>query len=147
MCSPPLFISVEEARDGFLRAPQCLGPAIEQATPLVGELVGPLGRARNVGTPLGADEPFLLEGAQEPVEVADVDAALHSHLGKSLEQLVAMEGPLPQQQEQRRFDEALDAGGDVPVPGPDEPAAAGAWAASVGARASIGKRHMFVSRE
>jgi hypothetical protein len=38
---------------------------------------------------------------------------------------------LAQEQQQRWLDEALDPGVDVPVAGPDEPAAAGAGVSSV----------------
>src|SRR5919201_2667924 len=131
MCSPPFFVSFEKAADRLPRPPERLRPAVEQAPALVGELVGPLGGPRKVGAPLGADGTFVLERPQEAVEVADVHAALDPELRDPLEQLVSVERPLAQEQEQRRLDEPLDAGADGPVPGPDEPAAAGSWVGSM----------------
>src|ERR671923_2227508 len=130
MCSPPFFVSVEKATDRLLRPLQRLGPAVEQAAALVGQLVGAFGGARQVGAPFRADEPLLLQRPQESVEVADVHAALDAELRDPLQQLVAVQRPLPQEQQQGRLDEALDAGMDGPVAGTDEPAAAGAWMAS-----------------
>src|SRR6266498_385047 len=123
MCSPPFFVTVEKACDRALRAAECLRPAIEQPAALVGELVGSLRRARQVGAPLRADEPLLLQRPQEPVEVADVDAPLDAKLRDPLQQLVPVQRPLTQEQQQGGFDESLDARPNVPVTGPDEPPA------------------------
>jgi len=73
-----------------------------------------------VVAPLGGDEALLLERAQQAVEIADVDPTLHPELREPVEQLVAVERPLAQEQQQRRLDEALDAGVDVPAPRLDE---------------------------
>src|SRR6266536_3013471 len=101
MCSPPFFVTVEKACDRALRAAECLRPAIEQPAALVGELVGSLRRARQVGAPLRADEPLILQR----------------------QQLVPVQRPLTQEQQQGGFDESLDARPNVPVTGPDEPPA------------------------
>src|SRR5437899_2727669 len=107
MCSPPLFVSLQELADRCLRLSESLRPAVEQAPALGGELVGALGRPGQVGAPLRADEPFVLEPTQEPVEVADVDSPL-PELRNPLEQLVAVQRALAQEQQQRRLDEPLD---------------------------------------
>src|SRR2546421_5459598 len=123
MCSPPLFVSLQELADRCLRFSEGLRPTVEQAPALRRELVRALGGARQVRAPLRADEPFVLEPAQEPVEVADVDSPL-AELRNPFEQLVAVRRAPAQEQEERRLDEALDARAHVPVPRPDQTAAA-----------------------
>src|SRR5438034_5703419 len=144
MCFTSFPVTLKKARDGSLRADERLGPAIEQAPPFGRQLVSALGRAGKVCAPLGLDEPFLLERAQEAVEVADVDAPLHAQLRDPFEQLVAVQRPLPQEQEQRRLDEALDPCVHVPVARADEAPAAGSTVSSVRHRQSVslGKKHM-----
>src|SRR5215211_2582927 len=132
MCSPPFLVALEKRPDRPLRAAQRLGPRVEDAAALVGELVGALRGAGQLVAPLGGDEALLLEGAQEAVEIADVHAALRPQLREPLEQLVAVQRPLAQEQQQRRLDEALDPGLDVPVARPQEPAAARARVVSSG---------------
>src|SRR4249919_2231044 len=100
MCSPPFVVPLEKRSDGLLRSFEGLGPAVEQPATFVGELVGPLRWAGKVGAPLGADEPLVLERAQQAVEVADVDPPLHSELRDALEQLVSVQRALPQEQQQ-----------------------------------------------
>src|SRR5204863_882408 len=118
--SPPLLVAVEKALDIGLCLTQRLGPAVEQAPAFGGQLVGALGRPGEVGAPLGADDTFGLERAEEAVEVADVDAPLPHDLREPLDQLVTVQRPLTQEQQERRLDEALHASANVPVarPGP-----------------------------
>src|SRR5213592_3412945 len=123
MCSPPLFVSLEELADRCLRLSEGLRPAVEQAPALRRELVRALGGARQVRAPLRADEALVLEPAQKAVEVADVDTPL-PQLRDPLEQLIAVQRALAQEQQERRLDEALDARAHVPVPRPDQTAAA-----------------------
>ena len=99
---------------------------------LVRELVRALGRSGQIGAPFRADETLVLERSKQPVEIADVDSPLHPELRDALEQLVAVQRALPQEQQQRRLDEALDPGVNVPVAGPDEVPAAGAGTSLVG---------------
>src|SRR5205823_5857897 len=73
--------------------------------------------------PLGLDDAVALQPAQEAVEVADVDA-FAAELGQQLDQLVAVPRPLPEEQQQRRLVEALDARTDGPFVGADLPSAA-----------------------
>ena len=49
--------------------------------------------------------------------------------GQRFEELVAVRGPLAEQQEQGRLAEALDPGADAPVPGPNHAPATGSAAA------------------
>src|SRR5215216_1599952 len=123
MCSPPFLVAVEKRSDRPLRAAQRVDPRVEDAAALVGELVGALRGAGQLVAPLGGDEALLLEGAQEAVEVSDVHTALGPQLREALEQLVAVQRPLAQEQQQRRLDEALDPRLNVPVARPQEPAA------------------------
>src|ERR1041385_3515510 len=116
-------ITLEKARDGLFGPPQRLGPAVEELPPLSGQLVGALRRAWKLGAPLGGDEPLLLKRAQQPVEVSDVDPPLDSQLGDPLQELVAVQRPLAQEEQQRRLDEALDSCVHVPVARTNEAAA------------------------
>ena len=59
------FVPFEKACDRSLRALQRLGPAVEQPAPLGRQLIGPLRRPGQLVAPLGADEPLVLERAQE----------------------------------------------------------------------------------
>ena len=52
--------------------------------------------------------------------------SLHPELRDPLEQLVAVQRPLAQEQQERGLDVALDARAHVPMAWPDEPAASGA---------------------
>src|SRR5262249_45326659 len=98
--SPPLpLVTVEKRRDLLLRTPERLDPAVEQLPAVVREAVGALGGAGEGGAPFGVDDPFGLQGGQEGVEVADVDARAAGELGKQLDQLVAVARPLPEQQQ------------------------------------------------
>jgi hypothetical protein len=89
-------------------------------------LVGALGRPGEVGAPLGGDDPLLLERTQDAVEVADVHTdVLPRHLRHALDELVAVHGPLAQEEQERRLDEALDARPDGPVAVPQRVPRAG----------------------
>src|SRR5436190_10525320 len=124
MCSPPFLVSPEELADRLLCLSERLRPAVEQVPALGRQFVGALRRARQLGAPLGADEALVLEAAQEPVEVADVDSPL-PQLRDPLEQLIAVQRALAQEQQKRGLDEAFYASADVPMTRPDQPAAAG----------------------
>src|SRR5262249_49191044 len=102
--SPPLsFVTVEKRRDLLLRLPERVDPAVEQLPAVISEAVGALGGAGEVGAPFGVDDPLGLEGAQEAVKVAHVDALAPGEVGKQLDQLVAVPRLLPEQQQQRRL--------------------------------------------
>src|SRR5262249_56652219 len=118
MRSPPLLVPVQKSFDVALNLAQRLGPAVEQAPALGGQLVGALGRPGQVRAPLGADETLGLERTQQAVEVADVDASLPRHFRQPLDQLVAVQRPLTQEQQERRLDEALHTRANVPVARP-----------------------------
>src|SRR5437763_10900933 len=98
-------VPVEERRDERLIRTQGLGPAAEQAPAFLGERIDPLGRARRVVTPLGGDDPVLLERAQDAVEVAHVDPRLARELLDLLEELVSVRGALCEQEQQSRLAE------------------------------------------
>src|SRR5690349_23945661 len=55
-CSPPFFVSLEKGRDRCLRSTQGLGPRVEDAAALGGELIDALRGTRLVVAPLGGDE-------------------------------------------------------------------------------------------
>src|SRR5690348_15265747 len=118
-----LRVSIEEEVDALARSRQRARPLVEQAATLVRELVGALGRPGRLRVPLGRDEPVLLERAQDPVEVAHVDAALAGQRRQRLEQLVAVRRSLAQEEEDGRLGEPLDPGANAPVAGADFPAA------------------------
>ena len=63
-----------------------------------------------VGAPLGGDDAFVLERAQDAVQIADVDAVLAQQRRKPLQQLVAVRRALGEEKQQRGLAEALDAG-------------------------------------
>src|SRR5262249_13870599 len=88
---------------------------VEQAPAFGGQFVGALGRPRQIGAPLRPDKTLGLESAQEAVEVPGIDAPFPHDLRQPLDQLVAVQRPLTQEQQERRLDKALDAGGDGPV--------------------------------
>src|SRR5215204_998670 len=117
-------VAVEKASDRPLGALQGLGPAIQELATLVRQLIRPLRRPWELGAPFGAHDAFVLERAQEAVDVPHVDAALDPELRDAVEQLVSMQRALAQEKQQRRLDEALDACVHGPMAGPDEPAAA-----------------------
>src|SRR5262249_43015793 len=110
------------------------GPAVEEPAPLGRQLICALGRPWKVGAPLGADQALLLEAAQEPVEIADVHPPLEAELRETVQQLVAVQRALAEEQQERRLDGGLDPGPHMPVARADEVSAAGARMASVSHR-------------
>src|SRR4051812_23927813 len=148
--SPPLLVvSFQELGDVGLCAAERLGPAGEEPPPGVGQPVRAARRAREVGVPLGLEDPVLLERAQEAVEVADVHALLADELRQLLDQLVAVTWPLRQEEQDGRLDEALDARADGPAARPVEPpgprpalAAMAVMRSLAHPAASICQRHM-----
>ena len=88
---------------------------LQQLPPVGGDRVPALRGAGRGLVPLGRDEALLLERAQQPVEVAHLDPLLAGQLGQALEQVVAVRRPLPEEKQERRLGEALDAGEDAPV--------------------------------
>ena len=88
---------------------------VEQARAGGSECVAALRGAGGGVVPFGRDEALLLERAQEPVEVAHLDARLARQLRQPLEQVVAVRRMLAQEQQQRRLGEPLDAGEDAPA--------------------------------
>ncbi len=115
-CSPPFLVAFEKAgRCG--RGPRAARSpsAPSSARAFVREPVAALRRAGRRRVPLGADEPSLLERAQQAVEVAHVDARSgRSAPAARVEQLVAV-GVALAQSRRRRLGEALDAGADAPA--------------------------------
>src|SRR2546421_9903896 len=109
--SPPFVVTSEKLFDPCVRAPQRLGPLVEQLQPALGDRIGALSAVPGRG-----DELLLLERAQQAVEVAHLDAPLAGELRQALEQVVAVGRPLAEEQEQGRFGETLDPGEDVPAP-------------------------------
>ena len=85
-------------------------------------LVGPGERSSQVDE----TRPSLLEGAQDPVEVAHVDALARHQLRQLLQELVPVGGSVAQEQEDGRLAETLQPGPDLPAAGADAAAAAGA---------------------
>src|SRR5919198_2494305 len=114
-CSSPSFLVAFEKRvDAIARLLQRLGPLVEQPSPRCAQLVPALRGARGLGVPLGADQSLGLEGAQGAVEVAHVRAPPRGQLAERVEQLVAMRGPVAEQEQERRLAEPLDPGVDGP---------------------------------
>ena len=89
-------------------------PGREQLAAILGQCVRPLRRSRQLGAPLGGDDPVLFEGAERSVEISDVDAVVSGELRKQLEELVAVRRPVGEQEEERRLAETLDARAYLP---------------------------------
>src|ERR1700745_3339763 len=100
--SPPFLVTLEKPLCALLREAQRLDPLVEQLPAALGDGVRALAVA-----PAGGDEAFLLEGAQQAVEVPHLDASLAGQLRKPLEEVVSVRRPLAQEQEQCRLGEAL----------------------------------------
>jgi hypothetical protein len=138
-----LLVPFEERRDELLVRAQRVGPAIQQAPALLGELVDPLARPGRVVAPLGGDDAVLLERAQDAVEVAHVDPPLAGQLLELLQEVVAVRRLLRQQEQERRLAEALDAGSDGPLARADAPPRAGAAEPVPPHERAICKSHML----
>src|SRR3954453_10451784 len=108
--SPPFLVTLEKTVGAFARGAQRLGPLVEERAAVLGQCVGALPVA-----PFRRDEPFLLERAQQAVEVAHLDPRLAGHFREPLEELVTMCRALAQEKQQGRLGEALDAREDTPV--------------------------------
>jgi hypothetical protein len=91
-------------------------PRGEHRVTVIRQRVGALRRPREIGLPLRRDEPLVLEGAQCPVQVPDIDAIIARELGETLEEFIAVRRPIGQQDEERRLAEALDARPHLPAP-------------------------------
>src|SRR5262249_53316694 len=109
-------------------------PGREQLVALVGERVGALRRAWQLGAPLGGHEALVFERAQGAVEVPDVNALVTRQLGQSFDELVAVRRSSREEREERRLAEALD-------PCPDLPAALAERSVPGAARASSAVVH------
>jgi hypothetical protein len=96
MCSPPFFESLEKLGGALLRAAQRLDPVVEEVRAGGRERVATLRGTGGGLVPLRRDEAFLLERAEEPVEIAHLDALLAGQLRQALEQVVAVRGAFPQ---------------------------------------------------
>src|SRR5262245_53609308 len=107
--------TVEEHRETVAQLLDRSKPRRKDGVALGGQGVRPFRRARELGLPLGRDEPFVLERAQRPVQVPDVDALLARELGETLDQLVAVSRPSGERDEQSRLAEAFDASADLPL--------------------------------
>src|SRR5437763_11765101 len=97
-CSPPLLVAFEKLLRALLRGTERLGPLVEELHAALGDRV----RALPVA-PLGADEAFLLERAQEAVEVAHLDPRLARQLGQPREEKVAVGLSLAEHEEECRI--------------------------------------------
>src|SRR4029077_19427400 len=126
--SPP-FVALQEIVDAAARTPEGAGPFVEEAPPLLGQLVCALRRAGLARLPARGDEAVLLERPEDPVEVAHVDTRLAGQCRQRFEELVTVSGALAPQQQQGRLGGPLDPGAHAPVAGPDHPPAACAAAA------------------
>src|SRR5207245_11763161 len=99
----------------LLRTAQRLDPVLEQERAGGRERVAALRRAGGGLVPRRADEAFLLERAQQAIEVSHLDALLAGQVRQPLEEVVAVCRTLAEQQQQRRLGEALDAREHAPV--------------------------------
>src|SRR5262249_62045711 len=115
---------------------------VEQAPPCGRQLVRALGGPWLPGFPSRRDEPVLLERAQDPVEVAHVDARLARQRRQRLEQLVAVRRALAEEEQQRGLAEARDSCAHGPVAGTHHPTTARSALAARPHAAPTGKTHM-----
>ena len=90
-----------------------------------------------LGVPLGAHEALRLQGAKDAVEVRQVDALARQELAEPGEELVAVRGPLAEQEQQARLQDALDAGAH-------EPGARAVAAAAAACRPAVTARCLIV---
>src|SRR5262249_22658903 len=107
-CSPPLLVPFEKAGGALLGALQRLDPVVEQPFARRRDGVAALRGTGGGVVPFRRDESFLLEPAQQPVEVSHLDAGLAGQLRQPLEQVVAVRRMLPQEEQQRGLREPLD---------------------------------------
>ena len=87
-----------------------VGPVVKEALTDGREAVRTLGPARQIIAPSRGYDAFLLETPQYSVQVARVHSLLWIEVVEHLGQFVAVRLTTPQDEEERRFDEALDAG-------------------------------------
>src|SRR6187200_3799808 len=127
MCSPPLLqVALGKGGDLVLDLLEGLDPLAEDTTSGRRDHVDPLRGARCFVVPGRGDEAFALERAKDPIEVAHVDSLGRHERLELLEELVAVAGTVPQDEEHRGLDEPLESGADAPAARADPAAAAGA---------------------
>src|SRR5438128_6556692 len=112
-------VAVEERGELRAREAQGLDPLGEHPLAGAGQPVRPLGGAGQIAAPFGLDDALALQPAQEAVQVAHIDALAARELRHELDQLVAVPRPLPEEEQQRRLDEPLDARPHSPLVRPD----------------------------
>jgi hypothetical protein len=105
----------EKGRQAVAKLLQRAEPRVENRSPLVGEGVRPLRGPWKVSSPLGDDEPLVLERSERPVDVADVDTIVAGELGEPLEELVPMGRAVRDEHEKSGLAEALDARANLPA--------------------------------
>ena len=91
-------------------------PRREQVVTLGCQRVRALRRAGEVRAPLGGDDAVVLEQAQRPVQVSDVDTILAGELGQALDELVTVRRSCREQRQEGGLAEALDARAYLPSP-------------------------------
>src|SRR4249920_2692268 len=110
-----LLSTIEKIGESVAQPLDGLEPRRKHVVTLLRQGVRALRRTGQIGAPLGGDEPLVLEGAQCPVQVPDVDPILAGELGQRLEKLVTMCRPAREQEEKRRLAEALHARTNLPL--------------------------------
>jgi hypothetical protein len=106
--------TIEERRELVSELLERAEPGREHLAAVLGQRVRPLRRPGQLGAPLGGDDPVLLQRTERPVEISDVDAVVSGERREQLEELVAVRGPIGEQEEERRLAETLDAGTHLP---------------------------------
>ena len=106
--------TIEETGETVSELLERAEPGREHLAAVVGQRVRPLRRSRQLGAPLGGDDPVLLQRTERPVEISHIDAIVSGERRQQLEELVAVRGPIGEQEEERRLAETLDAGADLP---------------------------------
>jgi hypothetical protein len=106
---------VEKRRQAVAQNRERVVPRAKRGSPVVGERVRALRRAREIGLPLRDDQALLLERTQCAIHVSDIDALLPEQLGQSLEQLVTVRRALREKAEDSGLAESLDPRADSPA--------------------------------
>ena len=113
----------EQRADSLASGSKRRHPGSEQGGALAGELVDALLGPGGLLAPGRGDKTLLLEGTQQPVEVAEVDPTLVEQLLEPVGELVAVALALGQQEQHGRLGESLDPRPDLETARAD-PAAA-----------------------